>query len=205
MMNLAKQVRNAFTSNDLSKYIVEDGGGSSLEVLTSILQDSATLTTVFVASKMEADLSSDEPKLLRYLKAHGPALVARYQVDEKFGNMKPSLDVIPYLSHTIIQNDKDGRHSMILVGMRRVEDKWRLLLQNWWPGMQFIEVSSDTIVSSSAMLYFSIEKQTIINDTIPTLMDKQAETFVGGRDHPERACPERQFLSTGSVYSSSSS
>jgi hypothetical protein len=74
----------------------------------------------------------------------------------------------------------------------------RLLLQNWWPGKQLIEVSSETIVSSKVTLYFPTQKQILINPAIPTLLDKQAETFVGGSDIPEKRIPERQFLLTGS-------
>ena len=93
---------------------------------------------------------------------------------------------------------------MVLIGMRRVgkEKKWRPLLQNWWPGVQLIEVSSETFASSGATVYFAMEKQTIIKKEIPTLIDKQAET-VEGCDTPERVFPERQFLSAGTVHSSS--
>jgi hypothetical protein len=100
-----------------------------------------------------------------------------------------------------------GRHAMVLVGMRRVENekKWQVLLQNWWPGMQLIElieVSSETFASSGAKVHFALKEQTNIKKEIPTLFDKQAETFVEGRDNPEKVCPERQFLSAGTVHSS---
>ncbi len=52
------------------------------------------------------------------------------------------------------------RHAMVLVGMRRLKNEktWRLLLQNWWPGMQLIEVSCETFASSGAKVHFALNK-----------------------------------------------
>jgi hypothetical protein len=91
-------------------------------------------------------------------------------------------------------------HAMVLVGMRRVDGKWRLLLQNWWSRMQLIEVSSKTIISSELEVIFAVIEQTRIKSVIPTLQDEQAE--IGGGDISE-VMPERQFLSAGIVHSSS--
>jgi hypothetical protein len=205
MMNLARHVRNGFTSEKLSTYIIKDGGGCSVDVLQSILEDEAKKLIMCCSSSLQTELSSVKPELLDDLTTYGPALVARFPVDDEFMNMNSSLEgtanVIPYLSHTIVPNDEMGRHAMVLIGMRRVDGKWRLLLQNWWSRMQLIEVSSDTIVSSGAEIVFARKKQTLIKDTIPTLMGKQAETFVGGRDNPEKVCPERATVPLSRKFS----
>jgi hypothetical protein len=200
MMNLAKYVRNCFTSKKFSTYIIADGGASSLDALTDILEDNLEETNNLRAKNM--DLALEVPKLLKYLKQYGPALVALFGVDEEFMGIEASGDNnIPYVSHTIILGKHTKRHAMVLVGMRRVknEKNWRLLLQNWWPGSQLIEVSSETFASSGAIVHFARKKQTVIKDEIPTLANKQAETFAEGCAIPEKRL-ERQFLSAGTVH-----
>jgi hypothetical protein len=191
MMDLAKYVRNGFSSERLSTYIVVDGGGSSLEALTNILEYGLRATNNIPSSDIKRDLESDNPRLLQYLQEHGPALVALFGVDEKFMRVKSSGGSIPFVSHKIILGEDTERHAMVLVGMRRIEKKWRLLLQNWWPEGQLIEVSSETFASSGATVHFALQEQTKIKEEIPTLLDKQAETFVEGCDQPEKVCPER--------------
>jgi hypothetical protein len=184
MMDLAKYVRNNFTSQKLSEYI-GDLDGDSQDIIVRILDDAAMMSLYPSGPTMKKDLALDSPRLLKHLKKYGPALVAHFSVDAKFKAPSTGED-IPYLSHTFIPEEGPAGHAMVLVGMRRVDKKWRLLLQNWWPDKQLIELSSETIVSSNATLYFATEKQTFIQHVIPTLMDKQAETFVGGSDIPKK-------------------
>jgi hypothetical protein len=75
-------------------------------------------------------------------------------------------------------------HAMVLVGMRRVDHKWRLLLQNWGYEMQFVEVSAEYFGSSGASLVWLREKQAKIPDKVPILCSVHAETFTedGGGD-----------------------
>jgi hypothetical protein len=78
---------------------------------------------------------------------------------------------------------------MVLVGMCHVDNKWRLLLQNWWFDMQFVEVSAGRVLcqqcSGATIVWnFDFDGQTKIPDYVPILCSVHAETFMedGGGD-----------------------
>jgi CRISPR/Cas system endoribonuclease Cas6 (RAMP superfamily) len=79
---------------------------------------------------------------------------------------------------TMARLGKVKYHAMVLVGMRRVDNKWRLLLQNCWYEMQFVEVSIEDFVSSGTKVVWVMHKQTKIPDMVPILRAVHAETFL---------------------------
>ena len=78
---------------------------------------------------------------------------------------------------------------MVLIGTRRdsVTGKRWCLLQNWWPSMQFVEVSEEYLKRCQAVVYFVESAQNAIPAKIPTSKSLIAE-FV---DKPEVHLAER--------------
>ena len=129
---------------------------------------------------------------------YGPALVSYFQLEESFLSFRQDdaqRPVLPFFQGkvqveyflddgTLTKDKTKGKvkyHAMVFVGMRRVDGKWRLLLQNWWYDMQFVEVSVEYFVSSGAELVWASYKQTKIPDKVPILCSVHAETFTEDR------------------------
>ena len=109
------------------------------------------------------DATGGGPELLKNLKKHGPALVHCFKANEDFAKAEATWDdegkiTIPFFDKQEI-SDLAERHAMTLVGIRKVDDKWRFLLQNWWPNLQLVEVSAQYLVRSRAELVLSVMKQ----------------------------------------------
>jgi hypothetical protein len=78
---------------------------------------------------------------------------------------------------------------MVLIGMRKdSDDKWWLLLQNWWPQMQLVEVSQQYFSSSKAWLHCVYAPQSRIPDNFERCDRKHAEATLEGCDVPEVGC-----------------
>jgi hypothetical protein len=197
VMNLAQFVRRRLSSKHLSQYVIEDSGGDSKCILSNILQ----ATPVLVA------ITFSMPASWKYLVEHGPALVSYFRLEQRFLGFQQAdaqnpelpyfqgrVNVEYFLDNGTLTEDKRfgkvKRHAMVLVGMRHVDNEWRLLLQNWWENMQFVEVSAEYFISSGARLSWAMEKQTKIPDTVPILRSVYAETFMegGGGDVKEQVC-----------------
>lgn len=81
---------------------------------------------------------------------------------------------------------------MTVVGVRKVEDTWRFLLQNWWPGLQLVEVSAQYLVKSGAKLVLATRKQTRIPRKFARCNSVYAEAALAGQDISKSfAEPER--------------
>jgi hypothetical protein len=80
------------------------------------------------------------------LRTYGPALVSGFRVHLDF------MDASVHFHHGLPDTTKNaiGGHAMVLVGIRVDEaGKVYYLLQNWWPGKQFVEVSKEYMLASS--------------------------------------------------------
>jgi hypothetical protein len=147
---------------------------------------------------------------------YGPALVTGFRLEQHFlgfvqaDEQNPTLpffegevqDEIFLEDGTMTTDEKLGKvkcHSMVLVGMRRFDNEWRLLLQNWWDYMQFVEVSAEYLISSGADLVWARNKQTNKPDNVPILHYVHAETFVEGGGGDIR---EHIFEGTNGKFSS---
>ena len=74
---------------------------------------------------------------------------------------------------------------MVLIGTRRDSEtgKQWCLLQNWWPSMQFVEVSEEYLKRCQAVVHFVTTPQTEISQLFPTSKWRIAE-FVDKPDAP---------------------
>lgn len=140
MLDLAWYVANRFTAKQLGDHIFRDEGGVSVEMLRSILLRGSRLRAMSAAEAMAG------------LQRHGAALVAGFHAHDDF------FEVGVHKHHDVAPPDSDsfrGLHAMVLVGAR-VDASGRrfFLLQNWWPGKQFVEVSQEYLEACGAQLHF---------------------------------------------------
>eukprot|EP01091_Cochliopodium_minus_P014618 TRINITY_DN4998_c0_g1_i5.p1 TRINITY_DN4998_c0_g1~~TRINITY_DN4998_c0_g1_i5.p1 ORF type:complete len:228 (-),score=40.40 TRINITY_DN4998_c0_g1_i5:47-730(-) len=213
MMDISNMIIEKFDPPSLTEYIFNNKGGSSYDVLESILeQDTKIIPTHITLVTLES------------LKKYGPILVSSFAVYKEFEQpdiftyegkihstkfVKIVFDGIPNLeqikddlskageliqfSHdqncavaeyktrndavksiqlldnkyhislynNIDEKEKEGIHSMIIIGIRYDEIKKKnfFLLQNWWKGKQFIEVDSQYLDECKSKLYYVETKQ----------------------------------------------
>ena len=82
--------------------------------------------------------------------AQKPALISCFKVFKDFLSPDAEIfsDVTPCLSAL-------GLHSVVLIGGRKsLDGKYSFLLQNWWEGKFFIEVSGEYISHCKAQIIF---------------------------------------------------
>jgi hypothetical protein len=158
MIDMAKMICESFSATELERHIFDDAGGNSRSMLKHILQPGS----VIVASSLE--LIADN------LGKFGPGLVATFEVHEDFNASYLSYDGNP-------RGKLVGHHAMVLVGSRREagSGKQWFLLQNWWPQMQFAEVSEEYMEACGATVYFVKTPQTAIPTQFPVTADTYAE------------------------------
>jgi hypothetical protein len=172
MMNIAQFVRGNLTSKQLSKYVIEDCGDDSNRILENILQylsQRIWRQSSGIEREFESILDDMIPESWNKLVKYGPALVSYFRLEERFLNFRQDdaeNPILPFFqgriqreyifeNGTMTKDKRKGKvkyHAMVLVGMRRVDNKWRLLLQNWWYDMQFVEVSIEYFGSSGCNL-----------------------------------------------------
>jgi hypothetical protein len=146
MINISTYIRDQFELNKLEKYIFENDGGSATIILDLILES---------GSKM----STGSPCLIQFettLKMYGPHLVSQFMVYEDFeknGNL---------IYHGTPSGKCIGRHAMVLVGVRKENEKMKFLLQNWRAKKQFVEVDDEYLTECGAFVSYVQTQQTKI-------------------------------------------
>jgi hypothetical protein len=109
--------------------VVFRNGVNSDQVLRSIIMDSSEVGECYQYKDIAATLES-----------FGPLLVPLWSVTPEFHGCQKWHYLGPTSTSSLF-------HSMLIVGYRTVEDGKskgvRLLLQNWWHSMQFVEVDED--------------------------------------------------------------
>jgi hypothetical protein len=86
-LDVSRFVRNTFSDGQLRKYVVKDGGGNSIDVLTTVGRRVSGDTGNFrvIVRDSEEIRNSAHPFLLQtYLEQYGPGLVAGFQVSKYF-------------------------------------------------------------------------------------------------------------------------
>jgi hypothetical protein len=187
MMDICNYVRSRFDSQALSSYIIGDnhvtGAGDSLEILGNIVQTDECQS---LFSKVK---ENNFPAIFIHLQKQGAALVSKFRVDRRFANYEAQYDeagalIMPFFDGQVATKKSEivGSHAMVLVGMRQVEGTWRLLLQNWWSTMPFVEMTGEYFCSSGATLTF-VGLQTGFPEHVQTIVAKYAESMIeGGND-----------------------
>lgn len=119
----------------------------------------------------------------------GPALVSCFYVRDGFQDNKATdpagQKILPFFGpdHVVKPSKDDKMHAIVLVGARQMRDgSWRFLLQNWWPNMQFLEVSPQYFENSNAFLHWVMEEQTDIPHEFERCNSLYAEASLEGAD-----------------------
>ena len=67
-------------------------------------------------------------------------------------------------------------------GMRKVDGEWKLLLQNWWPNLQLVEVTPEYMASSGCYLVFVTKTLRSIPSKFDRCDHEYAEAYIPGTD-----------------------
>jgi hypothetical protein len=142
--------------------------------------------------------SIDDPKdasratcsLEKDLKEYGAGLVRHFRVGREFQQYKQPNKAalqLPIFDGAVHPNPGAPEyHATVLIGMRKdSNDKWWLLLQNWWPHMQLVEFSQQYFVSGRAVIRFVCRPQAGIPENFERCDHKHAEATMEGCDDPE--------------------
>ena len=160
MINMAEMIRDTWNGEQLTRHIFDIKGGNGRAMLKQILQPNSI---VAAAGTMQYRL---------FLEQYGPALVSTFAVHDEF------LDVHGGKSFGgTVSGLFKGHHAMVLIGVRidqNTQQQW-FLLQNWWPNMQFVEVSESYLKSAGATVYFVETPQSSIPTAFPTYTALYAE------------------------------
>jgi hypothetical protein len=130
--------------------------------------------------------------LEQHLKAYGAGLVSHFRIEPRFHSFKQvsseEFQLPIFDGDVAVSSDpdvSDSYHAMVLVGMLKKSDgKWWLLLQNWWPQMQLVEVSQQYFLSSGASICFVSNNQTGIPRNFARCDKRYAEAHIEGSDGP---------------------
>jgi hypothetical protein len=167
MLNMAEYLKKYMPGERLYQHIWNNKGGDSLDFLESIWKEKPESESIIHCSN-RSDLDSMDG----YLQSYGPGLVSGFAVEKNFTG-----DDWQHLGKYNVENFK-GRHAMVLVGYRIVDEKKRYLLQNWWKSKPYVEVDVDYLISSKATIHFIKEKQEKMGD-YPTNNDAFVECETG--------------------------
>ena len=183
MLNISEYLKKYMPSESLFEHIWSNKGGDSWDFLNNILENkpkSRIISTASDASLLDFDL----PEKLR---AYGPGLVSGFKVTKEFA-LDEWQHLGEYSSETFL-----GRHAMVLVGYRTVNEKKRYLLQNWWKAKPYIEVDANYLFSSDAIIRFIKEPQMEMG-RYPTSYETLVECDAG-MDASENFTPEGNLTS----------
>jgi hypothetical protein len=155
MIDMIRMIRTCWSGVKLDKYIFNDVGDLSHQILKTLLQpETAPLTPHGISQE-------NESAFMTAMQTYGPALVSVFAVHDDFCGDQASYDGMP--SGALL-----GYHSMIIIGYRR-DDRNNLwfLVQNWWHHKQFIEISQDYMLNCECVVYFVRTPQIDIPSVFP--------------------------------------
>ena len=141
----------------LLKFILEDVGGSSRDALNELcgLTKIGDVKCYTIPDKEDKSLYSATCQLILEQVAQSPALISIFRVYLDFGQTNAvSFSGQPAQNNNVAQSDVE-RHSMVLIGARKTsKGEYYFLLQNWWEGRYFIEVSGEYMHHCQAQITF---------------------------------------------------
>ena len=168
MLDIGKYVGEILDAESLEMYLTSPHGGNTISILNSLcdLKDSDhrrfNISTTYDEDEIKYRNAMCD-KIMKMLTKQ-PALVSRFDIMNNFVKgpsvsfTDPNLDSFP---------EERESHAMVLVGMRKtVNDEYYFLLQNWWRGRYFIEVSCDYFAACGPLITFVTKKLTQISPTL---------------------------------------
>ena len=173
VLDIAQYIQLYFEPIELEAHVFKNAGGSSKTMLENILQPESKIV-----------LSSWD-ECVHHFNKYGPGLVSQFEVYPSFIN-GPSV-----VHHGKIKGEqREGHHSMVMVGWRKDDnDNTYLLLQNWWKKKQFVEVDRKYFKSCNTQIYFVKTPQHEIPENFPKRVGVYHE-LTECIDHQEGYDPE---------------
>ena len=143
IINIGKYEDYLLTGDDLTNFLLQDKGGNSLETLDKICnltEDDRDSIRIPDKNKHANYYAQVCEEILQNVSLK-PALVSTFKVyDDFLETKKVSFSGKPKTSNT----KHPQMHSMVLIGARKsITGEYFFLLQNWWEGRYFIEVSGE--------------------------------------------------------------
>ena len=197
VIDICKYARHSFNSEKVSRYIVGDSGGNACLEFLAMLDKERVVMSKYDDVEETSNCTCNCPNyMFHMLRTCGPALVHCFVVDENFKTATAKrvngheLE-LPCFTGRVKNDSFAEKHAMALVGMRKVGDTWRFLLQNWWPDLQLVEMTGEYLKSSEARLVFAIQDQNRIPKEFARCDESYAEAEVPGMDSATSSCLER--------------
>ncbi len=195
MIDVAKYISMNWKGEKLLNFLLYDNGGSSIDFLQEInyhvgKNGRLSIDSRFLIDPEDEDLKQsflDQCEWFEKKLNKAPALVSNFEIDSFFGRASSG---VSFLSQDIIphpdSNKKNGRHAMVLIGIRQDSDhKYVFLLQNWWRGDPtsllgrfFIEVSARYLFQARAIITFVNTDISSIPSEFPKVYKSYVETSV---------------------------
>ena len=154
--DISKYAAHTLSGDRLADFLLRDKGGSSLSMLHELCGLDATDTDHYtVPNPKTLPLGYEEACAQIFERvAAAPALISHFQVYPDF----LETDKVSFTG-TPTPRDSPGSepmyHSMVLIGARKTQaGEYFFLLQNWWEGRYFIEVSGEYLSCCGAMIVF---------------------------------------------------
>jgi hypothetical protein len=151
-VDVSTYILHSFSHQKFFDRIMLNKGGQAFEVFEDLSEHDG----VHINRKGHS-CSLTKENCFTYLRNHGAALLSEFHVDEDFR----LVNKFSFTGSVKVDLEKTTWHAMVLVGVR--EDKsgqcW-LLVQNWWEGKQFVEMTLEYLKSSNAVLHFSLKEHT---------------------------------------------
>ncbi|GKY95935.1 hypothetical protein MPSEU_000554100 [Mayamaea pseudoterrestris] len=196
IVDITKLVLHHFDSAALYHYL-QMSGGESFDVLQTIRGGDVL---IYRAGRFFNDSSGNDAgvsslDILAHLKQYGPALIKNFTLEQRVMDVAASCSATDLVAPALVDglhttpvinwNGASNKHVMVLVGARLVDHEWRLLVQNWWPNMPFVEMSAEYLVSSQADLLFYMCSGFPLRPDIATCNAVYAEADLDGSDAHE--------------------
>jgi hypothetical protein len=175
MIDLTKFVRHYFCDESFSRLVVHDGGGCSEQMLRNLVK--------VPFAKLPTGMPDFAKHTASSLQTYGPALVCGFVIDYSMASFRPTdeRDCIPFFdNYSVMPVGEQRLHAMVLVGYRHNDagDGYNFLLQNWWPKMQFLEVTEEFLIASCAEVVFALMPVLTLGHDHPVSMCRVAESHV---------------------------
>ena len=185
MLNVAKFMKQYFTSRQLFKHIVHCEGGHSVGFMRQIMQLGVLDIESLYILQRGGLLTATAAGIHDALQEYGVGLVSGFNVDATFHTS----NLTSFVTEKYNSEEIKGKHAMVLVGSRKDGDQHIFLLQNWWRTRQLIEVSGEYLAQTGAQVVF-VKKSV---DQIPDEFPKNVASYMETEDLGEQLPPEMMY------------
>lgn len=151
------------TKEKMIRYLFEDNEGSSIDTFFSLAKINKRHVQEMSMCTAQ-DLAYMHFSRIAELVKHKPLLVSQFKTYRHFQTKgKYTYDQKDFDS--VDSHEDPGWHSMLLIGARHTPQGYYFLLQNFWSGKYFVEVSGDYLYECDARIYYVVPDVCTINET----------------------------------------